>query len=87
MAPIPSERMHAIQIINAFDDVYPIMIPFKLNKVTSYFDVRKPTEQDYKDENRFQIELMAEAHCGTHLVLKLANKAKHILLQGLFCQP
>ena len=43
LTPIHSETMHAIQLKNFFDATYPIIIPFKLNGVISYFKVRTPT--------------------------------------------
>ena len=61
LAPIHNETIHAIQIVNPFVDNHPIIIPLKLKKVTSYFDVRKPTCEEYKDQNIFKIELMVEA--------------------------
>ena len=42
LAAIPSETTHAIQIENPFDATRPIIIPLKLNRVTSYFKVRMP---------------------------------------------
>ena len=43
LAPVPSETMHAIQLENLFDATHPTIISLKLNGVTSYFEVRKPT--------------------------------------------
>ena len=60
LAPIPSETTHAIQIENLFDATHPIIIPLKLNRVSSYFEVRKPTWEEYEDQNILKIELMAE---------------------------
>ena len=40
MVPIPGETMHAIQLENPFDATHQIIIPLKLNGVTSYFEVR-----------------------------------------------
>ena len=54
-APIPSETTHAIQIENPFYATHPIIIPLKLNGVTSYFDVRKPTWEEYEDQNILKI--------------------------------
>ena len=52
--------MHAIQLENPFDATHPINIPLKLNRVTSYFEVRTPTQEEYEDQNILKIELMAE---------------------------
>ena len=60
LAPIPSESMHAIKIENPFDETHSIIIPLKLSIVTSYFEVRKPNQQEYKDQNIHNIELMME---------------------------
>ena len=43
LAPIPSETMHAIQIVNLFDVTHLTITLSQLNIVTSYFNVRKPT--------------------------------------------
>ena len=61
LAPVTSEMMHAIQIENPFDTTHPIIIHLKLNGVTSYFDVKKPTQEEYEDENILKIKLTAEA--------------------------
>ena len=61
LAPIPSEIMHAIQIENPFDATHLIIIPLKLNGVTSYFKVRKPTQEEYEDQHILNIELIVEA--------------------------
>ena len=59
MAPIRTETTHAILLENSFDATNPIIIPMKLNGVTSYFEMRTPEE--YKDQNILKIELTAEA--------------------------
>ena len=61
LAPVPSETIHAIQIENPIDANHPIIIPLKLNGVTSYFEVRKPTQEEYENQNILKIELMVEA--------------------------
>ena len=61
LVPVPSETMHAIQLENLFGATNPIIIPLKLNRVTSYFKVRKPTQDEYEDQNILKIELMVEA--------------------------
>ena len=33
------------------------MIPLNLNEATSYFKVRKPTQEEYEDQNNLKIEL------------------------------
>ena len=42
LAPVPSETTHAIQLENPFDATHPIIIPFRLKRVTSYYVVRMP---------------------------------------------
>ena len=56
-----SETMHAIQMENPFDATHMIFIPLKLNGVASHFKVRKPTQEEYEDQNTLKIELTAEA--------------------------
>ena len=60
LAPAPSETIHAIQFENPFNATHPIIIPLKLNRVTSYFEVRKSTQKEHEDKNIFKIELMVD---------------------------
>ena len=53
--------MHTIQIVDPFDATHPLMIPLNLNRVISYFKVRKPDWEEYEDHNILKIELTAEA--------------------------
>ena len=46
---------------NLFDDTHPIIIPLKGNGVTSFSEVRKPTQEVYKEEKVLKIKLMVEA--------------------------
>ena len=50
LTSVPSETMHAIQIENLFDATQ-----------TSYFEVRKPTQEEYEVQNILKIELIVEA--------------------------
>ena len=52
--------MHAIHIENSFHVIYPIVISLTLNGITSYFEVRKPTQEKYENQNILKIELMVE---------------------------
>ena len=61
LAPIPSESMHATQIENPFDATHLIIIPLKSNGVSSYFEVRKPTQEECKSQNILKIELTVVA--------------------------
>ena len=61
LAPILHETTDATQIENPFDATHIIIIPLKLNRVTTYFKVRKPTWEEYEDQNIPKIELMVEA--------------------------
>ena len=60
LAPFSSEIMHAMQIVNCFNATHPTIIPSKLKGITSYFDVRKPTQEEYEDQNIFKIEFSVE---------------------------
>ena len=51
LAPIPTETKHDIQIENPFNANHSMIIPLKLNGVTSYFEVRTPSWEEYKDQN------------------------------------
>ena len=53
--------MHSIQIEHPFDADYPIIIPLKLNRVTGYFEVRTPMQENYKKQDILMIDLTAEA--------------------------
>ena len=61
LAPIPSKTMHVTQFVNPFDAICPIIIPLKVNRVTSCFEVRTPNCEEYKNQNIFKIESTAEA--------------------------
>ena len=56
LAPVLSETTHAIQLDKPFDATHAIIIPLKLNLVTSYFEVRKHTQEEYEDQNNHNIE-------------------------------
>ena len=51
----------AIHIENHFNTTHPIFIPLKLNRVTIYLNVWKPTQEEYQDWDILKIELMVEA--------------------------
>ena len=82
LVPIPSETTHDIHIENPFDATYPIIIPLKLSRVTSYFEVRKPTQEEYKDRNILKIELIVEASPWTHLALNIVARNRVWMTTG-----
>ena len=47
LASIPSKTMHVIQIKNPSSATHPLVLTLKLDGVTSYFDVRKSTQEVY----------------------------------------
>ena len=47
LAETPSERTHAIELVNHFDTAHPIIILLKLSGVTSYFDVYSLSIAEY----------------------------------------
>ena len=53
--------MHAIQFLNTFDAILPIIIPLKITQFTSYFKVKKPIYEEYDDQDKLKLELMVEA--------------------------
>ena len=61
LVPIISESIYAIHIMNPFDAIHPVIIPSQITGVTYYFDVRKPTQEQYKDQNNLKIELVEKA--------------------------
>ena len=61
LAPILHETRHALQLQTPFDATDPIIIPLKLNAVTSYFKVRTPTQEEYENKNILKKELTAKA--------------------------
>ena len=62
LAPIPSKNMNAIQIMSPFNTTHPIIVPLQLTGIINYFDAKKPTLEEYGDQDILKIELMAEAH-------------------------
>ena len=49
LAPVPSETINSAQMINSFDATHPIIIPLTITGITSYFNVRKPTQGEDED--------------------------------------
>ena len=66
--------MHAIQLENSFDATHPIIIPLKLNGVTSYFKVRKLTQKEYEDKNILQIDSWQKLYHRTCLTLNIITR-------------
>ena len=56
LAPIPSETKNVTQVEYPFFATYPIIIPLKLNRVPSFFEVRIHTLDKYEDQNFHKIE-------------------------------
>ena len=48
LAPIAHKNTHAIQIIIPSDTIHPITIPLQMVRVSSYFEVRKLTLEEYQ---------------------------------------
>ena len=60
LAPISSESTYSVQFENTFDATHPIIVPLKSNRVTSYFKVKTPTQEEYEDQNILKIRLTAD---------------------------
>ena len=60
LAGTPSERTHAIELVNPFDATHPLIILLKLSSVTSYFDVFSPSITEYESEEIPKIHLTVE---------------------------
>ena len=56
----PSDRTHAIELVNPFNATFPLIIPLQLSGVTSYFDVYSPSIADDENEDIPKIYLTAE---------------------------
>ena len=56
----PSERTHAIELVDPLDIAHPFIILLKLSGVTSYFDVYSPSITEYESEEIPKIHLTAE---------------------------
>ena len=67
LAPILSETIYALQLETPFNATHPIIIPLKLKRVSSHFEVRTPTQEEYEDQTILKIEHTVEALHGTHL--------------------
>ena len=61
LAPILSETMHAIQIMDPFIANLAIIITWNISRLTCYIGVRKTTQKEYQDQYILKTELMAEA--------------------------
>ena len=60
LAETPSERSHAIELVNPFDIAHMLIIPVKLSGVINYFDVFSPTIAEYESEEIPKILFTAE---------------------------
>ena len=79
MAPIPSETTHTMKIMNPFNVIYPIIFPLELTRITSYFDVRKPTQKEYEDSDQDKKMLEAYKICQA---LNLVGDSRVCLTTG-----
>ena len=50
LAETPSERSHAIKLVDPFNAAHRLIILVKLTRVTSFFDVFSPTIAEYTSE-------------------------------------
>ena len=50
LAKNPSEITHAIELVNPFNAVYPLIILLPLSRVTSYFDVYSLSVAEYEND-------------------------------------
>ena len=57
----PSENMHVIDVCHPFDANHLMIIPLSITIVTSYKDMKKLTQEVYKDTVIPEIYLTAEA--------------------------
>ena len=86
LAPVLSETVHTIQIENTFNAIHPIIFSFTVNGVTSYFDMRNPTWEEYEDQDILKIKLMAEAPQCDQSSPKFSGRTEYVWQQGMVCQ-
>ena len=60
LAESPSVTYHAIELTRPFNAAHPLIIPFQLISVTSYFNVYSPSMAEYENEDIPNIRLTAE---------------------------
>ena len=60
LAEIPHVNTHAIDLTDAFNAAYSLIIPLQLSVVTSYFDVYSPSIAECENEDIPKIYLTAE---------------------------
>ena len=60
LAENSSETTHAIELVNPFDAVHPLIIPLQLSGATSYFDVYSSSIAEYENDYIPKIHLTAE---------------------------
>ena len=60
LADAPTSKTHAIEVDDPLDPSEPLIIPLQIKGVTSYFSVRKPTVDEYEDEDLPHITMTAE---------------------------
>ena len=60
LAENPSETTHATELVNPFTAAHPLIVPLKLSRVTSYFDVYYPSVVEYENDDIPKMLLTAE---------------------------
>ena len=88
LASIPSKNIHVIQIINPVDATHLIIVLLQLKGVTSSFNVRKPTQIEYEDQNILKIALLVEAPPWDLLSPEFSKQEQGMLdYRGWFVSP
>ena len=57
-AHIPSKIIHAIKLQNPFNATHKSSFPLSITGVTNYFDLKRPTPEEYKVQYIPKLELM-----------------------------
>ena len=84
LTSVPSDTMHAIQIMSSFGAIHLIIIPLHLSRVASYFDVKKgsgyPQDRTHGESFTEHVELqemVCHPYCSSRG--KITHQLCHIV--------
>ena len=87
LTPIPGKAIHAIQIENHFDAAHKVIISLILAGVTSYFNVRKATQEVNKNTIFSKRNSQQKLNHGICVALSSVDKNQVYSITENVCQP
>ena len=74
-----SETAHAIELVNPFDTIHPLIMLLQLSRVTSYFDVFSPSVTEYENNDIPKIHFTAKEPPWDPAISLYSKKETHML--------